>query len=143
MPPIRYITMAFLQEFSGRVDREQIRAFLTRSIPEQVHLVSISSVDGTIQGRDFGQDYDAALAWVIAQNERQSNIYFSPNEVKAGLHKQPQKSDIKKPRLVSVDIDPPKGGGTFDKEGMLRRLPAAFSWTNSQAVLLPSQCLGH
>lgn len=114
--------MKNIPEFTGRVDRVQIRAFFTRSIPEQVHLVSISSVDGAIKGRDFGQDYDAALAWAIAQNERRSNIYFSPHLVKAGLHKQPLKEDIIKPRLISVDIDPPKSGGTFDKEGMLRRL---------------------
>lgn len=114
--------MSSIPEFAGRVDREQIRAFFTRSIPEEVHLVSISSVDGAIQGRDFGQDYDAALEWVVSQNERHSNIYFSPHEVKAGLHKQPLKEDIKRPRLISVDIDPPKRGGTFDKEGMLRRL---------------------
>lgn len=114
--------MSLIPEFAGRVDRAQIRAFFTRSIPEQVHLVSISSVDGAIQGRDFGQDYDAALVWVTAQNERHSNIYFSPHEIRSGLHKQPEKKDVTRPRLISLDIDPPKSGGSFDKEGMLRRL---------------------
>lgn len=113
--------MKNIPEFAGRVDREQICAFFTRSIPEQVHIVAIGQ-NGAIQGRYFGSNYEAAVAWVAEQNGRGMNIYFSPHLVRTGLHKQPQKSDITKPRLVSVDIDPPKNGGTFDKEGMLRRL---------------------
>lgn len=120
-PPIRLFIMENVSEFAGRVDREQIRAFITRSIPEQVHLVAIGQ-NGAIQGRYFGTNYEAAVTWAAQQNQVGENIYFSPHLVRAGLHKQPQKMDVTTPRLVSVDIDPPKSRGPFDKEGVLRRL---------------------
>lgn len=120
-PPIRLFTMKNIPELAGRVDREQIRAFITRSIPEQVHLVAIGQ-NGAIQGRYFGTNYEAAVAWAADQNQEGKNIYFSPHLVRAELHKQPQKMDVTTPRLISVDIDPPKSGVPFDKKEVLRRL---------------------
>lgn len=120
-PPTRLFIMKNIPEFSGRVDREQIHAFVTRSIPEQVHLVAISE-SGNVQGRDFGRDYEAAVAWAAAQNDNRTNVYFSPHVVRTGRHTKPSKADIAQARLIGVDIDPPKDGGTFDKRTMLERL---------------------
>lgn len=113
--------MKMIAEFSGRVDRGQIRAFVTRSIPEQVHLVAISE-SGNVQGRDFGRNYEAAVAWAAAQNDNRANVYFSPHVVRTGRHTKPNKADVAHARLIGVDIDPPKGGDTFDKKAELERL---------------------
>lgn len=117
----RIINMKIIPEFSGRVDREQIRAFVTRSIPEQVHLVAIGE-SGNVQGRDFGRDYEAAVAWAAAQNANQANVYFSPHVVRTGRHTKPGKVDVAHARLIGVDIDPPKDGSPFDKKAVLKRL---------------------
>lgn len=113
--------MTLIAEFSGLVDREQILAFVTRSIPEQVHLVAISA-SGNVQGRDFGRDYEAAVAWAAAQNDNRANVYFSPHVVRTGRHTKPNKADVAHARLIGVDIDPPKDGDTFDKKAVLKRL---------------------
>lgn len=113
--------MKMIAESSGRVDREQIRAFVTGSTPEQVHLVAISE-SGNVQGRDFGRDYEAAVVWAAAQNDNRANVYFSPHVVRTGRHTKPSKADIAHARLIGVDIDPPKDGGTFDKKAALERL---------------------
>lgn len=113
--------MKKIAEFFGRVDREQIRAFVTRSIPEQVHLVAISE-SGDVQGRDFGRNYEAAVAWAAAQNDKRANVYFSPHVVLTGRHTKPSKAEVAHARLIGVDIDPPKDGSTFDKEAALERL---------------------
>ena len=66
--------MKNVSEFAGRVDREQIRVFITRSIPEQVHLVAIGQNEA-IQGRYFDTDYEAAVAWAVERNQSGANMW--------------------------------------------------------------------
>ena len=79
-----------------------------------MHLCSIVP-DGDCDGRWFGDDKVSACAWAIDENESGKNLYWTVNRVTPGCNKKPKKSDIISARFAHVDIDPPKGGGPFDK----------------------------
>lgn len=96
-----------------QLDRAAIDSFL-RLIGTGQHLCSIVP-DGKIRGRWFGDDIDTATDWAAAENALGKNLYWTVNLVAEGLNKKPRKPDIVEARFVHVDIDPPKGGGPFDK----------------------------
>lgn len=95
-------------------DFEHIAAFLT-SLRSGLHLCSIVPDGGRCQGRWFGENVAAATEWAKAQNEQEKNVYWTVNLVSAGFDGKPSKRDIVAARYLHVDIDPPKGGGPFDK----------------------------
>lgn len=97
-------------------DRDSIMAFLTAMLGGQIHLAAITPETSSIMARDFANDVHAAVEWAVAENARGSNIHYTPNRVRPGLHKKPSKSDLTEMRVVHVDIDPPKDGGAFDAE---------------------------
>lgn len=89
----------------------------------QAHLVAIDSQGARpIRGQDFGQDAKAALHFALEHNRERCNIYWTVNAVRPGVHKKPTKADIVAGRFAHVDIDPPKGDGTFDKQHEVARL---------------------
>ncbi|MBO9131723.1 hypothetical protein J5289_16255 [Rhizobium sp. B230/85] len=93
-----------------------------------IHLVSIEAdvEPASITGKWFGDDWQAAAAWALAQNVRR-NVYFTFNKVMPGLNQKPTKADIVGIRGFHVDIDPPKDGGTFDKTAVLSDLHTRFA----------------
>ena len=97
-------------------DRESIMAFLTAMLGDQIHLTAINPHPSPTMARDFANDVHAAAEWAVAENTRGSNIHYTPNRVRPGLHKKPSKADLTEMRVVHVDIDPPKDGGPFDAE---------------------------
>lgn len=106
---------------------DTIRKFLTMLADDvgQIHLVIIDPEGSRpVEGRCFGWDVAPALAFAIARNGAGRNIYWTVNEVQRGLHKKPTKADIIGGRFAHVDIDPPKGGGAFDKGQALAKLEA-------------------
>lgn len=108
-------------------DEHTARAFFKMLARQtgQVHLVAIHA-DGSqpVEGRDFGFDDAAAVAFAVERNAARFNIYWSVNEVRRGLHKKPSKADIVGGHFAHVDIDPPKDGGPFDKAKELLKLEA-------------------
>ena len=106
------------------------------SISDQIHLVAITP-DGPTGGRDFGTDIARASAWAAEQNRQEKNIYFSVNSVREAVNKKPSKSDITAVRFAHIDIDPPKNGSIFDKEGILVKLrnapipPTMINWSGN------------
>ena len=106
------------------------------SISDQIHLVAITP-DGPTVGRDFGTDIARASAWAAEQNRQEKNIYFSVNSVREAVNKKPSKSDITAVRFAHIDIDPPKNGSIFDKEGILVKLrnapipPTMINWSGN------------
>ena len=99
------------------LDRSEIESFLS-SIGHGLHLCSIvpdGRRPGSCIGRWFGNDVVAATAWACSENIQGKGIYWTVNLVLEGLHSKPGKDDITAVRFAHVDIDPPKGGGPFDK----------------------------
>lgn len=94
-------------------DVQHIAAFLA-SVGDGLHLCSIVP-DGACRGRWFGEDVAAATLWAKSENEQGKGVYWTVNLVVEGSHGKPSKYDIVAARYIHVDIDPPKGGGTFDK----------------------------
>jgi hypothetical protein len=117
-------------------NRNAIADFFRRSIPDQIHLVAIG-LDSPIEGRDFGIDGESALDWATAQSASKKNVYFTVNRVRPGVHKKPNKSDMVGYRFAHVDIDPPKDGAPWDKQGALDRLnnstipPTCINWSGN------------
>jgi len=95
-----------------------------QTIADQIHLVAIVP-DGLTQGRNFGNDAQAAQQWALQQNAQGKNIYWSVNCVRSNVHKKPTKEDIIAVRYAHIDIDPPKDGSPFDKESTIRKLLSA------------------
>ena len=94
-------------------DSAMITSFLA-SIGQDIHLCSIIP-NGNCLGRWFGEDIAAATDWAITQNSVGKNLYWTVNLAADGCNKKPGKVDIVAARFTHVDIDPPKGGGPFDK----------------------------
>lgn len=94
-------------------DSAMIASFLA-SIGQDLHLCSIVP-DGRCIGRWFGEDIIAATDWAVAESQDGRNVYWTTNRVVEGCNKKPGKVDIVAARFTHVDIDPPKGGGEFDK----------------------------
>jgi hypothetical protein len=105
-------------------DRDGIKAFFTAMLGDQIHLTSINPDTPSIIARDFATDVLAAVEWAVAENARGSNIHYTPNRVRPGLHKKPSKADLVQMGVVHVDIDPPKDGGPFDAEQVVADLRA-------------------
>lgn len=87
-----------------------------------IHLVAIHPKSPIIYGHQFGDDVEAALAFIQKQNEDGLGVYWSVNAVRPHRHKKPAKEDISHARFAHVDIDPPKNGGKFDKPLILEAL---------------------
>lgn len=94
-------------------ERASIASFL-QAISQDIHLCSIVP-DGLCMGRWFGADIPAATEWAVAESLAGRNVYWTTNHVAEGCNKKPSKVDIVAARFAHVDIDPPKGGGPFDK----------------------------
>ncbi len=89
-----------------------------------LHLVAITP-DGPTEGRWFGGDAAAAARWASDLNAAGKNIYWTTNQARPGLNRKPSKADIVRTRFAHVDIDPPKGGGSFDKAAKIAELESA------------------
>ncbi len=82
---------------------------------DQIHLVALDPEKRRHpEGRDFGRDIDAAVAWAAQSNAGGLNIYWTVNLVRPGVNKKPSKDDIEAARFAHVDVDPPKDGSPFD-----------------------------
>ena len=94
-------------------DREAIASFL-EGVGQGLHLCSLVP-DGGCKGRWFGDDITSAINWAASENSQGKNLYWTVNLVVDGHDKKAKKTDIVAVRFAHVDIDPPKGGGAFDK----------------------------
>ena len=103
-------------------DIDAIRQFLR--VLDQIHLALIPQNGGGVIAYDFGVDCDAAVGWIVKHNKNGFNAYWTVNRVRMGCNTKPAKADINAARFAFVDLDPPKGGGTFDKAAALARLLA-------------------
>ena len=95
-------------------DPAAVASFL-QQIGHGIHLCSIKPNENWCLGRWFGEDVSAATAWAVTENDQGKGLYWTVNLVDEGLNKKARKDDIVAARFVHVDIDPPKGGGVFDK----------------------------
>ena len=77
-----------------------------------------------VAGRYFGVDAQAAADWCAAQNSGGRNVYWTVNITTPGLNRKPAKSDIVGIRVAHVDIDPPRGDASWDKQAALASLMA-------------------
>jgi putative DNA primase/helicase len=107
-----------------------VRSFLARTIVEHIHLVSIEP-NGPTSGQCFYANVDAATNWAIKENANGRNIYWTVNIVAPGCNKKPKKDDMVAARYLHVDVDPPKDGSFFDRDGVIEqmrnmRVPASF-----------------
>src|SRR5690606_11707165 len=117
--------MVTIAEFTApplQADPDEIEHFLQDYLQDDIHLVAIIPDAQTADGRWFGADITAAATWAIEQNEGGAGIYFSPNRVRAGLHKKSTKADVLAARFAHVDIDPPKDGSAWDPGAAAREL---------------------
>ena len=108
-------------------DPVQIQGFICDYIGRSVQLVAIKPDAKVISARHFDNDPTAATAWAVKRNAIGFNLYWSVNEVAAGLHSKASKPDITAVRMLHVDIDPKKDGTPFDK-------PAAISALSEHAM---------
>ena len=97
-------------------DRLAISSFLN-SIGQGLHLCSVVPDGGkrNIRGRWFDDDTEGATDWAVAENVQGKGVYWTVNHVAENYNIKPGKKDISAARFLHVDIDPPKGGGPFDK----------------------------
>jgi putative DNA primase/helicase len=58
----------------------------------------------------------------VKENLAGRGIYFTVNITTVGLNKKPTKEEIVAARFSHCDIDPPKGGGAFDRSAIMSRL---------------------
>lgn len=94
---------------------ETLTLSFLQSIGHDIHLCSIVPDGGRCTGKWFGDDATAATEWALRATEKGHNVYWTVNLVSEGCNKKPSKEDILAARFLHVDIDPPKGGGSFDK----------------------------
>ena len=106
-------------------DRSAIEGFLAQVGGDAIQLVTFPAAGGPSQARWFGADAAGAAAWAAERNAAGANVYWSANVVRAGLNKKASKEDVTAIRYAQVDIDPPKGGGSFDKAAAAARLRSA------------------
>lgn len=104
------------------INEAELREFITKSIPDQIHLTAILPDSQNITSRDFGTDVGDATEWAMARNAEGMNVYFTANRVKDGVNKKPTKDDIEGIRFIHVDIDPPKDGSAWDIKAAHKRL---------------------
>ncbi|MET0365637.1 MAG: DNA-primase RepB domain-containing protein, partial [Sphingobium sp.] len=108
-----------------------VRDFLAQTIGRHIHLVAIPP-DG--QPLPFGghfEDAERAAQWVIRENAKGYNLYWTVNIVRPGVNKKPRKDDMIGARFLHVDVDPPKDGGRFERDEIIlemeeMREPASF-----------------
>jgi len=103
-------------------DRAAIEGFLAQVGGDAIQLVTFPAVGGPSQARWFGDDATGAAAWATERNAAGANVYYSVNVVRAGLNKKASKEDVTAIRYCQLDVDPPKGGGIFDKAAAAARL---------------------
>ena len=102
-----------------------VRDFLLRSIAEHIHVVVIAPDGQPLPyGRWFGDNVAAAADWIVQENAKGYNLYWTVNIVREGLNKKPAKEDMRAARFVHVDVDPPKDGSAFDRQGLLDTMEA-------------------
>lgn len=102
-----------------------VRNFLATSIIDNIHVVVIAPDGQPLPyGRWFGDDADAAADWIVRENAKGYNLYWTVNIVRGRLGKKPSKQDMDAARYVHVDLDAPKDGGVFDRPKMLADLEA-------------------
>lgn len=100
-----------------------VRDFLKRTVQEHIHVVVIAPDGQPLPyGGWFGDDADKAAEWICAENARGYNLYWTVNIVRQGLNKKPAKPDMRAARFVHVDLDAPKDGSAFDRDGLLQQL---------------------
>jgi hypothetical protein len=103
-----------------------LRDYLAPS--QNIHVCAITpdafDTEHAVSGRFFGADWEGATAWVRTENAKGRNTYFTVNLVTPGLNKKPNKSNIVGTRVAHVDIDPPKGVATWDKQAAYNDLIA-------------------
>lgn len=99
-------------------NRAEVEEFFEKTMPDQIHLTAIDPEKRrpTI-GRDFGTEVQTAADWALARNAERLNVHYSVNLVCSGLDKKPSKPDFIGVRYAHVDIDPPKGHGSFTPSG--------------------------
>ncbi len=102
-------------------DQGAIDDFLSDVVQTDLHLAAITP-DGSISGKYFGSDVEAATNWAVDQNVQGRGLYYTGNRCHAGVVTKSTKADIISARLVHVDIDPPKDGAPFDKAGVVSKL---------------------
>ena len=106
---------------SDREDGGDTMAFVSQTLTDQIHFVSIVP-DGKTKGKDFGTDAHRAIAWATQQSALGRNIYFTVNTVRPGVNKKPLKADMVGVRFAHVDVDPPRDGTPWDLQGALTAL---------------------
>ena len=79
------------------------------------HVAAIPQAGGAANGRYFGTDCEAGLAFALATNRDRHNVYFTANAPKPDCGHKPSKLQFDWLRCAFVDIDPPRDGGAFDK----------------------------
>lgn len=100
-----------------------VREFVSRSIGDHIHIVVIAPDGQPLPyGNYFDDDALAAADWIVGENAKGYNLYWTVNVVRGRLHKKPKKEDMAAARFVHVDIDPPKDGTEFDRKGALETL---------------------
>lgn len=105
-----------------RPDKARVLAFITATIQNDIHVVTINSETGQTQGRWFGSEAKAAADWACGANARGFNAYWTVNVCRPGVNSKPKKSDIIGTRFLHVDVDPPKDGSLFDKAAATQSL---------------------
>jgi P4 family phage/plasmid primase-like protien len=97
-----------------------VRKFLSGSIANHIHVVIIPPEGQPLPyGRWFGDDAEAASSWIVSENAKGYNVYWTVNIVRKHLGKKPKKEDMQAARFVHVDLDAPKDGGSFDRKSLV------------------------
>lgn len=94
---------------------------------DQIHLVSIrpdAPENDLPRGKDFQQDWQAAVEWAEVENADGRNVYWTVNLVRPHKHGKPKKGDIRAARFAHLDIDPPKDGASWSKRETIKDLEA-------------------
>lgn len=113
-------------------DQQAVERFLRSTLVDHIHIVVIPVEDhAKPYGRDFDDDAAAAAAWAVAENRKGHGVYWTVNIVKPNVNKKPKKEDMAGARFLHVDVDPPKDGSRWDRDGAITALrsfepPAAF-----------------
>ena len=110
-----------------RDGQSTVHDFLRSVVGHDIHLVAIRpDADSEPHGAYWGDDAAQAAEWVRAYNAAGWNVYWTVNQVRAGLHSKPAKSDIVAARFVHCDVDPPRDAATpWDRMEALGRITAA------------------
>lgn len=116
-----------------------VRDFLAQTIGEHIHIIAIPPDGQPLPYGGHFDDADSAAQWVIRENAKGYNLYWTVNIVKRGVNKKPSKSDMIGARFLHVDVDPPKDGSRFDRDEIVlsmedMREPASFILDSGNGV---------